>query len=253
MGKISYQFQEKNPNVVVLSHASNVCGIVAPIKQIFDKAKKYNSVTVLDMAQTAGLIDMNLNEVQVDYAVFAGHKTLYGPFGISGFVMDKKMSLRPLLYGGTGVDSANLELPNSIPERYEVGSMNILGIAGLNAALRWIEEVGIKKIYEREQQNRKKLLEIMSSHENIKVVLSKNGEQIGVVSCVFDGYSSDNIGQILDERNIAVRTGLHCAPLAHKFLNTFPEGTVRFSVNYFTRDDEFEQLKKALDYIEENS
>ena len=134
--------------------------------------------------------------------------------------------------------------------KYEAGSHNILAISGLNAALKWIDSIGIAAIKEKENQNRKKLLELLGEYDNIKVMAPSDG--IGVVSCVFDGYSSDNIGQVLSDRNIAVRTGLHCSPLAHKFLGTFPAGTVRFSVGYFNSDEDFETLREALDYIEEN-
>lgn len=251
---IKYQFSEKKPNIVVISHASNVCGVIAPIEKISEMSKKYDAINVIDMCQTAGLIDTNLSSSNIDFAVFAGHKTLYGPFGIAGFICTTKYRLKPLLYGGTGIDSANQSLPDTIPERYEVASPNILAISGLNIALKWIKEKGIKIIYEREKINHDRLLSLLRSYDNIKIVGSTDSNQtIGVVSSVFDIYSSDNIGQILSENNVAVRTGLHCAPLAHKFLETYPTGTVRFSISYFNNGYDFEQLEKVLDFIKENS
>ena len=151
------------------------------------------------------------------------------------------------------MDSANQELPETIPERYEVASPDILAISGLNASLKWIKSIGIEQIYAKEQENHKKLVELLSEYENISLISTGEAESVGVVSCVFEGYSSDNIGKILSEHNVAVRTGLHCAPFAHKFLDTFPSGTVRFSVSYFNSDEDFEVLKEALDYIEQNS
>jgi cysteine desulfurase family protein len=254
LNKINEQFLCEKPSILIVSHASNVCGVIAPILEIANAAKSYGAITIFDMCQTMGLVDVDLSSDNIDYAVFAGHKTLYAPFGVAGFFCKNTISLSPLIYGGTGVDSASLELPETIPERYEVASLNVQAIAGLNASLRWISEIGIEKIFHKEQNNRKKLLELLEQFDNISVCL-QNGESnfIGVVSCVFDGYSSDNIGQILSDKNIAVRSGLHCAPTAHKFLKTFPAGTVRFSVSYFNDENDFDLLKSALLYIYENS
>lgn len=249
--EIPEHFKSKKPFCVIVSHASNVCGAVAPIEKIFSEAKKYNSITVVDMCQTAGLIDTDLSSDIYDYAVFEGHKTLYGPMGVGGFICKSSVDISPLLYGGTGFESANQDMPDEIPVKYEAGSHNILAIAGLNSALKWINTIGIQEIYSEEQDKKSRLLDILKSYSNINVIEPKSG--IGVVSCTFDGYSSDNIGQVLSDNNIAVRTGLHCSPYAHKFLETFPAGTVRFSLNYFNSDDDFEKLAEVLEYIEENS
>ncbi len=252
--RIKYQFQDRRPDVVVLCHASNVCGLVAPIKEICELSKEYQATNIIDMAQTAGLIQTDLSEIKADYAVFAGHKTLYGPFGIAGIIMGNDSNLRPLIYGGTGIDSANADLPNTIPEKYEVGSQNSLAIGGLNAALKWINCIGIEQIYHKEIENTQKLYDLLSSFNNIRVIGIKSlKNHIGVFSCVFNGYSSDNIGQVLNNNNIAVRTGLHCAPDAHRFLETFPAGTVRFSVSYFNTDEGFMQLTEALNMIKKDS
>jgi cysteine desulfurase family protein len=250
---IKKQFEAMAPSVVIVSHASNVCGVVAPIHQICTIAKQYHAITVIDMCQTAGLVDTDLSSNDIDFAVFAGHKTLYGPFGIAGFICAETAKFSPLLFGGTGVDSANQELPGSIPERYEVASPNIQAISGLYAALQWIKKTSITEIYRQEQMNRHKLLELLRKYDNVQIVAPDEAHGIGVVSCIFDGYSSDNIGNVLSEKDIAVRTGLHCAPYAHRFLGTFPAGTVRFSVSYFNTDDDFEQLASALDYIADNA
>ena len=141
-----------------------------------------------------------------------------------------------------------------MPDRYEAGSPNIHAISGLNASLKWIRRVGINVIYEKENENHRQLIDLLSKYRNIKIISPHDPTLgIGVVSVVFDGYSSDNIGQILSELDIAVRSGLHCAPDAHRFLGTFPSGSVRFSVGYFNTNEDFAQLKEALDYIYENS
>ena len=249
--KIAYQFQDTQPSVVIASHASNVCGVIAPIEKIFPLAKKYSAVTVADMSQTAGLVDVDLIAAQVDYAVFAGHKTLYGPFGASGAIVPPNVDLLPLIFGGTGIESANPLMPDILPEKYEAGSHNVQAIAGLYAALKWSKKTGISAIRERESKARERLLNILSDYPFIHTIKGE-AATVGVVSCTFDGYSSDSIGQVLNEQGIACRVGLHCAPTAHRFLGTFPAGTVRFSVGYFTTEKDFEKLQAALDYIEEN-
>ena len=251
--KIRNQFAEKKPNWMVVSHASNVCGVVSPIKELCHLSKEFGAINLIDMCQTAGLVDADLSGEDIDFAVFAGHKTLYSPLGIAGVVSSFAIKPQPLLFGGTGVDSANQALPESVPERYEVASPDIAAIAGLNASLKWIKKTGIQNIYEKEQENFKRLVELLSRYKNIKIIDTIDVESIGVVSCLFEGYSSDSIGQILSEQNVAVRTGLHCAPTAHKFIGTFPAGTVRFSVSYFNSDEDFDVLEAALDYIELNS
>lgn len=252
--RIKYDFQESKPNVVVVSHASNVCGLIAPIKDICSLAKEYNATTVIDMAQTAGLIPCDLSSISADYVVFAAHKTLYGSFGLGGIIMKANSNLKPLLYGGTGIDSASHGMPTTVPEKFEAGSHNIQAIAALNASLKWINEIGIENIYEKEKIYTDKLVALLKEFDNIKLIGYKDSSSnIGVVSCVFDGYSSDNIGQVLNDKEIAVRTGLHCSPTAHEFFGTFPEGTVRFSVGYFNSDEDLELLREILEYIELNS
>jgi cysteine desulfurase family protein len=253
MGSVRATFSSHKPDVVVITHASNAFGNILPVEDIFALAKEAGAITICDMAQTAGLVDTDIVKSHIDYAVFAGHKTLYGPLGIAGFVTNQKLILSPLLYGGTGVDSKNPHMPEEMPMKYEAGSPNVHAISGLNAALKWIKSIGIHSIRQREQEITRKLLEVLQGHSNIRIVgKHSENDRIGVVSCVFDGYSSDNIGQVLSEYDIAVRTGLHCAPKAHEFLKTAPEGTVRFSVGYFTNEQNLNALNEVLDYIEMN-
>ena len=251
--KIRYQFDAAKPDLVIVSHASNTIGLVAPIEDIFSLAKKYDAYTLVDMAQSAGLIDCNIGLNCIDFAVFAGHKTLYGPTGISGFVMEPSIKLPAVLFGGTGYESANQDMPESMPEKYEMGTLNVVGIAGLNASLKWIQEKTIETLALKEKENRGKLLEILNNYDFIRIVGNyESNEYVGIVSCLIEGISSDSAGNIFDHQGISVRTGLHCAPLAHRFMGTYPAGTIRFSVNYFTSEEDFEQLIEALDFIEEN-
>ena len=247
--KIKYQFQEIPPKVVIATHASNVCGVIAPLEEIFSLAKKYNAITIADMSQTAGLVDTDLIKCHVDFAVFAGHKTLYGPFGIAGFVSTNEIQLKPLIYGGTGIESANPYMPDKIPIKYEAGSQNIMAIAGLNASLKWILKNGINNLFIQEQKNKETLTKVLKEFDYIRIIEPKT-QAIGVISTIIDGYSSDSLGSVFSEHGIAVRTGLQCAPNAHKFLNTFPEGTLRFSVGSLSIEKFILQLTDFLNKLE---
>ena len=251
--RIQFQFDEVKTDFVIVSHASNVIGLIAPVEEIFTLAKKYGAVTLIDMAQTAGLVDCDIGKDIFDFAVFAGHKTLLGPTGISGFVMNPSIKLVPVFFGGTGFDSANQDMPDSLPERFEFGTLNSVGLAGLNASAKWILQQGITNLEAVEKANRVRLLTLLRSYDFISIIGDANDKDyVGIVSCVIDGISSDTAGQIFSDRNISVRTGLHCAPLAHKFLKTYPSGTIRFSVNCFTSKDDFAALEEALDEIKDN-
>lgn len=251
--RIRYQFDAVKPDMLIVSHASNVLGLVAPVEELCSLAKEYEAYTLIDMSQTAGLVDLQVGLNTIDFAVFAGHKTLYGPTGISGFVMKPDIEMPAVIFGGTGFESANQDMPQSLPERYEMGTGNIVGIAGLNAALKWLAEEGLDNIWKKEEEHRKRLLDILQGYDFLRVVGNNTQQRfVGIVSCVMDGISSDSAGGIFDRYGIAVRTGLQCAPLAHKFLGTYPAGTIRFSVGYFTSDDDFEALERALEEIEEN-
>ena len=253
LNSIKYQFDAFKPDLVIMSHASNVTGLVSPIEKITMLSKEYGAINIIDMAQTAGLIDTNVGLDSIDFAIFAGHKTLYAPQGVSGFVMQNGIELSPIIFGGTGFDSANQDMPKTIPERYEVGTVNTQAISGLFASLSWIENTGLKNIYEREKQNRQKLIDILSNYDFINIIgNNSNLKYTGIISFIIRNLSSDSVGRIFSENNIILRTGLHCAPLAHKFLDTFPAGTIRLSTSYFTVEAEYKELTTVLDYIENN-
>lgn len=250
---IEDEFKNAPPNLLVISHASNVIGLVSPAEKLCRLAKGFNAITVIDMAQTAGLVDLNVGLETIDFAVFAGHKTLYGPTGISGFAMKNDFDLPPLLFGGTGYESVNQEMPRELPQRFEMGTLNIAGIAGLYASTGWILENVTDTLFRREQEHRQSLLEILEQYDFIKTVGNFPGNlYVGIVSCLIEGIPSDTAASIFAEQNIAVRTGLQCAPLAHKTLGTFPAGTVRFSCGYFTTKNNFAELETVLKYIERN-
>ena len=169
------EFNVNKPNALVISHASNVCGLIAPVGELTALAKEFGCITILDMAQTAGLVPLNVGSDNVDYAVFAGHKTLYGPIGIGGFVKKPEAKPIPILFGGTGIESALQDMPHDAPARYEMGSQNIHAISGLHAALTWFLD-NAEEIRTIEEKNHKRLLSILNAYSNITIVGSQRTE-----------------------------------------------------------------------------
>jgi cysteine desulfurase family protein len=246
--RINRQFADNQPTFVIVSHVSNVCGNIAPIEQLGKLAKEYGATFAVDCAQSAGLLETDIIKNRADYMVFAGHKTLYAAFGCSGFICKKTTSLKPLIYGGTGIDSANEFMPSDLPTRFEAGSTNIMAIAGLYAALKWHNQVGIEKIREREAENYQKLLSVLKSFDGIQLI-GNPVTATSIVSCIFKDLPVDAVERVLSQEGVIVRSGLQCAPLAHKFLGTYPAGTVRFSVSYFTSVSDFSALKDKLSLL----
>ncbi len=250
--EIEDAFAAQPPRLVVMTHASNVCGAVVPVETVARMAKAYSATTVIDMSQTAGLLPLQLSSDLFDFAVFAGHKTLYGPFGIGGFICKRGAKLRPVLFGGNGINSVEQRLPENIVQMEEIGSQNTYAIAGLKASIDWLLEQGLEEIRKIEMENRDRLLECLRAVGFCSLVgEGMECERIGVVSALFDGYSPDEGEMVLGRCGVAVRSGIQCAPYAHRFLGTLPAGTIRFSVSALTGDPEFEALERALDVIDE--
>lgn len=247
--KMKYEFSKDKPNAVFCTHVSNVTGYILPVDRIFEEAKKYGSINVLDAAQSMGLVQIRADLMQVDLIAFAGHKTLYGPFGIGGFINISGIPLDVFISGGTGSDSLNLEMPSGKEARYESSSCNIVAVAGLNAALKVIDP---DACMEHERKLGDYLIEKLSEIKSIKMFLPKDrGVHVGIVSFVVDGYSSEDVGMILDEDfDIAVRTGYHCAPYIHKYLKDESSlGTVRVGLGQFTNKQDVDQLINAIDEL----
>lgn len=248
--KIKYQFSNVNPDLIIMNHTSNVFGYTSDIEKIYEISFKYHPKYVIDASQSLGVESINISKCGFDFIVFAGHKTLYAPFGISGFIMNKSIYLKPLIYGGTGTESANLNMPEVIPTKYEAGSMNILAIFGLYKSLLWINEIGIESIRERKKRLTKQLVEVIKKYDYIQSYIPKINHT-SIVSFTVKGYPVDSIGEaIADNYNIALRYGLHCAPHAHEVSNTLPEGTIRVSIGYFTTKQDIERLDNALSELE---
>lgn len=249
--RVEYQFSRKAPTMVVMSHVSNVLGYVIPIAEISKLAKTYQALVVVDGAQALGVVPVDLRSMQIDFYVFAGHKTLYGPFGIGGFVNCSGKKLLPFLAGGTGSDSLNLEMDTSTSVGLEPGSPNIVAIAGLLAALRDDER---DALYEMEQELTAYFIEQLSEISCVKVYrIADVKQQVGIVAFNIEGYQAAEVGMILDEDyHIAVRTGYQCAPLIHEHLHSKEYvGVVRASMGRFTTKEELDCLIRAVREITE--
>ncbi len=247
--KMKYEFAKDKPEVVFCTHVSNVTGYILPIKAIFEEAKKYGSINILDSAQSMGLVEIRADLLKVDLIAFAGHKTLYGPFGVGGFINVSGVPLDVFICGGTGSDSLNLEMPDGNESQYEPSSPNIVAIAGLNAALKDInQEYCIKH----EKELTDYLVDKLASIKEVKMYLPENRTRhVGIVSFVVNGFNSDDIGMILDEDfDIAVRTGYHCAPFIHKYLKDDRTlGTVRIGLGQFSIREDVDKLIEAIKEI----
>jgi cysteine desulfurase family protein len=244
--KMKFEFSKDKPEAVFCTHISNVTGYILPVKEIFDEAKKHGSITVLDSAQSMGLIDLRADLVNADIIAFTGHKTLYGPFGIGGFINITGISLDVFLSGGTGSNSLDLEMPDGKEARYESSSSNIVAIAGLNAALGCLD---VPFNYEHEKKLTEYMVKELSEIKEIKMYVPKESDKhVGIVSFTVDGFNSEDVGTILDEDfDIAVRTGYHCAPYIHKHLKDEKAlGTVRVGVSQFTSKADINQLVEAV-------
>lgn len=245
--RIWHQFLQKSPNVLILTHVSNVTGAIIPWQEIAKLAEKYHPTVVVDGSQALGLVPVCLQDTAVDFYIFAGHKTLYGPLGIGGYINHYGRKLKHVIFGGTGSDSLNLEMSQENSGGYEPGSMNITAVAGLLMAVKESAS-GIEKRLQEEQRLRERLLEQLCRIPEVTIYPPVISPVVGIVSLNVEGYQAQEVGILLDEEyHIAVRTGYHCAPLIHKYLkDEMYGGTVRVSIGRFSTEEELDQLVEAL-------
>lgn len=223
--------------LIVLSHSSNVTGAVQPLADIGRLCHDKNIFFIIDTAQTAGILDLNFSELHCNALAFTGHKSLLGPQGIGGFIIDDKLNeaASTFIEGGTGSLSESVIQPDFLPDKFESGTLNSPAIAGLAEGIKFINNEGISAIEQKERFLRNAFIEELSNMKYVNVY-NTNIElpSTSVVSLNSDKISNAELGFILDrDYGIMARTGLHCAPLAHKNIGTFPEGTIRFSMGYF--------------------
>jgi len=247
------------PNTVamIINHASNVCGTIQPLESIGPICKAHNLQFIVDAAQTAGVIPIDVKACHIDALCFTGHKGLLGPQGIGGIILTKEMAqnLTPLIAGGTGSFSHLETMPTHMPDAFEAGTLNLPGIIGLNEGLAYIESQGMENIHNHELALTQSFLEGLQSIDGINIVGKQNiQDRTAVVSITIDGMDPASIAYELESNyHIMTRVGLHCAPRAHQTLETYPEGTVRFSFGYANTHKDVETALSALHRIVKNT
>lgn len=240
-----------NTKAIISTHASNVIGTKMPIKEIGLLAHSKNLIFIVDSAQTVGAYNIDVEDMNIDILTFTGHKGLMGPQGVGGFFIKDGIPLRQMREGGTGSMSESLIQPEILPDKFESGTPNTPGIAGLAAGLSFIKEKGIDNIRKHEETITKYFIQKVSDIEGIRLYGPVEEEKrVPVVSLNVEGKTSAEVSFILDRNfDIATRPGLHCAPLAHKTIGTLEQGTVRFSFGYFNTINEVDKAIDALKSI----
>ena len=241
----------KETRLVVLTHASNVLGTVQPIREIGRMLSDTKAYFMVDAAQTAGILPIDVEADNIDVLAFPGHKALLGPPGSGGLYVRDCVQLEPWREGGTGGDSATRLQPESFPFFLEGGTPNTLGIVGLGTGVRFILDTGLTKIEHHERSLRQKLVDGLRNDHRFTLYGPLKGEEtVSTLSINVQDIRPEEVGAILDQSfNIAVRSGLHCAPYLHKELGTFPDGTVRISLGFFNTEEEVEGCLNALQQI----
>ena len=241
----------KDTKLVVVTHASNVTGVIQSIEEYGAVTRRRNLIFMVDAAQTAGKYPIDVQASNIDLLAFSGHKGLFGPPGTGALYIGNRVNLDSLREGGTGSYSEEEEQPVILPDRHESGTQNSVGISGLGAGLKYIRNEGLEKIRTREQSLTDTLIEGLSKIPGIVLYISKDRlKQAPVISFNIKGFTPGDVGTILDQTfDIKVRTGLHCAPMMHKTIGTFPLGTIRLSPGYFNSLEEIEMTIKAIDRI----
>ena len=247
------KYIKENTKAIITTHASNVCGTIIPIEEIGALCKEKGLVYAVDTAQTAGILNIDMQKANIDFLAFTGHKGLLGPQGIGGFISSDKLEglIYPIIRGGTGSLSDSEEMPDFLPDRFESGTLNLPGIIGLHQALVYLKEAGIDNMRNEKMEITKYFLDKVKEIEGAKVAGKKTVEgRLGVVSIDFEGFDNSIVSFYLSSKyKIMTRVGMHCAPRAHQTLNTFPQGTVRFSFSHFNTKEEVDICIDAIKTI----
>ena len=247
------KYIKENTKAIITTHASNVCGTIIPIEEIGALCKEKGLVYAVDTAQTAGILNIDMQTANIDFLAVTGHKGLVGPQGIGGFISSDKLEglIYPIISGGTGSLSDSEEMPDFLPDRFESGTLNLPGIIGLHQALVYLKEAGIDNMRNEKMEITKYFLDKVKEIEGAKVAGKKTVEgRLGVVSIDFEGFDNSIVSFYLSSKyKIMTRVGMHCAPRAHQTLNTFPQGTVRFSFSHFNTEEEVDICIDAIKTI----
>ena len=240
-----------NTALIVCSHASNVWGVRMPIERLAALAKVYDIPILVDGAQSAGILPINVKEFGIDYFCAAGHKGLYGPMGTGFLITNCGEKLDTIIEGGTGTNSMTFCQPKEMPQKFESGTPNMAGISGLRAGMDFINSKGITNIFSHEMSLINYLYKKLKSISSVELYMPEPDVKffVPVLSFNIKGYISDEVGKILDSYGIEVRTGLHCAPAAHNFVGTIDRGAVRVSPSAFTSKQEIDKLVEVVKTI----
>lgn len=240
-----------NTAMVVLNHASNVVGTLLPVGEVGRIARNHDVLLLVDAAQTGGAYPCDVQLDEIDLLGFTGHKSLYGPMGTGGLVIGERVDvdrLRPITRGGTGSNSELEKQPDFLPDMCESGTPNVVGLAGLEAGVRWVLERGVDEIRGHEVMMTERLIEGLRAIDGVTVYGGLDAEyQTATVSFNVAGMASSEVGLRLDDDyGIMCRVGLHCAPAAHRTIGTFPDGTVRFGLSAFNT---LEEVRKGIEAV----
>lgn len=244
------KYLKPNTRAVIMTHASNVCGTILPLEKVGNFCKENNLYFIIDSAQTAGFLDMDYKTLNADAIAFTGHKALLGPQGMGGFVIDSDLVplVNTFIEGGTGSLSSSEKQPECMPDKFESGTMNIPGVFGLNASLKYLKNIGLNTIREKELYLTDIFINKVKNMNNVRLLgLDGIDNRTAVVSLDFTNDDNSEVSfKLSNDYSIMNRCGLHCAPSAHKTLNTYPQGTVRFS---FSHNNTVEEINYAIDCI----
>ena len=254
-GRVSVKAIEEqvkpSTKLIVITHASNVVGTINPIKSIGKFARENNIAFMVDAAQTAGIVDINMERDNIDMLAVPGHKHLFGPFGTGFAIIGKDIEIRPLTFGGTGSGSGSLVQVKDLPEGLESGTLNITGIVSLRKAVEFINKIGIKNIIAYEKRLTRYLIDNLKTIPNIKIYGSKRAkDRVGIVSFNIGNFDSVEVGNVLAKESIAVRCGLHCSALCHTHLGTLDTGTVRASLSWWNDKRDIKKLIATLKHLQ---
>lgn len=245
------KYIRKDTALIVFTQASNVLGTIQPVKEIGKIARENKIVFLVDAAQSAGAMKIDIKEDNIDILAFTGHKSLLGPMGTGGLIINTDIDIKPLKAGGTGGDSAYEYQPDYYPNHLETGTSNVSGIAGLRAAIKFLNREGIDNIHNKEKKLTKYALQRLETVKDIEIYGPKDCEKIlSVISFNIKNKRPEDISTILDQKyDIMLRSGLHCAPTAHSIINTKDRGSLRIGIGYFNTKDDIDKLVEALNNL----
>jgi cysteine desulfurase / selenocysteine lyase len=235
---------KKNTRAVIINHGSNVIGTVQSIRQVREAIGE--TTLIVDACQTIGNTSIDIQAQGMDIICFSCHKSLFGVQGLGALYMRKGINLQPLEFGGTGSKSESTRQPEMLPDKYESGTPNTPGIAALLGGLTFIEKTGLSAIIEKKKSIRNYTLSMLSEIDDLIVYGHPSGSSLPIISINIKGVSPSDVGTACNRAGICVRVGLHCAPVAHRTIGSFPQGTVRISPGYFTREEEIDRLAEVL-------